>query len=429
MKIIRQIFRPLPQLLFMEPVFGCNYSCFFCIHGHEFRPKRVQIGPALFDRLKPLVDSVSHIHLSGLGEPFLNEHLGTFMRYFQSHDKSYYINTNGSRISSEHIEVMLNSRCELSISLDAGDKPTYEKIRHPGKWDGVMRVIRNIARRKAAQGSCFPLLYLSFNINGLNLDSLKNLPEICRDLAVAAVKFSWTRLPASHCRYMLTTHREQTMQLIRQVAMQLERIGVRAQLDSLVRPYVRGCWDLTRSAFVGANGHLAACCNRWLGIGDLNQNEFADIWNSTAHRRIFFGIVNDDPIDACKTCRQIRRVDYFRNPDDYITSPALGKDLYNEKSRQLGRLPSLAGLDRQFDAGFNSLVTENYAEGIRIYSELDRQYPDYYEIKNNLGAAYYFSGRFEKSLEMFKCIEKVPHNHLISGFNLKLLQQAAGTAS
>jgi organic radical activating enzyme len=429
MKVIRQIFRPPPQMLYMEPVYGCNYRCFFCVHGQGTKPRRTQIGIDLFERLKPLIDNVSHIHLTGLGEPFLNEHLGTFLRYFQSRGKSYYINTNGSLISSEHIEVMLTSRCELSISLDAGDKQTYEKVRHPGNWDRVIGVIRDISRQKTARGSRFPVLSLNYNINGLNLESLRNLPGICRDLAVNAVKFSWTRLPERHCNYLQSMQKDKTVQLIQQVAGQLERIGVHVELGSLFRPYVRGCWNLTGFAFLGANGHLAACCNRWLGIGDLNQNEFAEIWNGMPHRRIFFGIVNNDPIHACKTCRQLRMVNYFKNPADYITYPSLKEEICNEKSKQLYPLPSLAGLERQFQAGFDMLVKKKYTEAIRLYTELDGKYPDHYEIINNLGAAYYFSGRFGKSREMFERTEKIPHNDLISGYNLKLLQQMAGTAS
>ena len=426
MKIIQQIFRPPPQLLYMEPVYGCNYRCFFCIHGQGGKPARLQIGTDLFERLKPLINSVSHIHLSGLGEPFLNEHLGTFLRYFQNHDKSYYINTNGSLISPEHIDVLLTSRCELSISLDAGDKRTYEKVRPPGNWDRVIGVIRDISRQKAARGSRFPLLDLSFNINGLNLDSIKYLPGICRDLGVSAVKFSWTKLPEQHRRYLQTQNKDKSTQLIQHVAGQLERIGVHVQLGDLVHSHVRGCWDLTRFAFLGANGHLAACCNRWLGIGDLNQNEFADIWNGMEHRRIFLGILNNDPIDACKTCKQIRSVDYFQNPADYIIPPAANEDLCNQKSRPLGRLPSLTGLEAQFHDGFEALVRKDYAEAIRLYTELERTYPDYYEIKNNLGAACYLSGRFDKSREFFERSERIPHNELVTGFNLRLLQQVAG---
>jgi tetratricopeptide (TPR) repeat protein len=429
MKIIRQIFRPPPRLLYMEPVYGCNYRCFFCIHGKGFKAQRIQIGMDLFERLKPLIDIVSHIHLTGLGEPFLNEHLGAFLRYFRDLGKSYYINTNGSLISSEHIEAMLSSRCELSISLDAGDRQTYERVRQPGNWDRVIGVLRDIARQKAACGAGFPVISLNYNINALNLESLDNLPGICRELAVSTVKFSWTRLPERHGSYLLSMQSDRAVQVIRRVAGQLARIGVHAELGSLFRSYVRGCWNLTRFAFVGARGHLAACCNRWLGIGDLNQNEFAEIWNGTPHRRIFFGIVNNDPIDACKSCRQIRSVDYFKNPADYIIPAASMQDLCTERSRQLCRLPSLAGLEERFGDGFRALVQKNYAEAISRYSELDGKFPGYYEIGNNLGAAYYFSGRSDKSREVFERINAIPHNDLISGFNQALIQKTAATAS
>ena len=91
MKVIRQIFRPEPKVLYLEPVFGCNYRCFFCIHGNGRHIVPTLLDRALFEKLKPLIESVKHVHITGLGEPLLNAHLLDYLAYLREKNKSYYI--------------------------------------------------------------------------------------------------------------------------------------------------------------------------------------------------------------------------------------------------------------------------------------------------------------------------------------------------
>lgn len=188
MKIIREIFRPLPRILYLEPFFGCNFKCLFCIHGRGYQTRSAQLDPPTFERLKPLIEHVSHIHMTGLGEPFLNPYLSDYLSYFRAKGKSYYINTNGSLLEESHIDLMTTSPSELSVSLDAGDRETYEKVRCGGVWDRVVSRVKKVSQIRARRGGHHPLLYLSFHINALNLLSLKRVPELARELGIDAVK-------------------------------------------------------------------------------------------------------------------------------------------------------------------------------------------------------------------------------------------------
>lgn len=99
MKIIKSIFRPDPRYLYLEPVFGCNYRCFFCIHGRGFRIERKQLDPIIFNKLKPIIENVEYVHMSGLNEPFLNDNLINYLLHFREINKRYYICSNGSLIN------------------------------------------------------------------------------------------------------------------------------------------------------------------------------------------------------------------------------------------------------------------------------------------------------------------------------------------
>jgi MoaA/NifB/PqqE/SkfB family radical SAM enzyme len=425
MKIIPRIFRPLPQILYLEPVFGCNYRCFFCLHGCGDRKNPVQLTPAVFEKIKPIIDQAAHIHLTGLGEPLLNSHIGEYLAYFRDKGKKYYINTNGSLIQDAHIDLLLTSFSELSISLDAADRSTYQRMRHPGKWDSVIRTVKRISDLRADRASRFPLLYLAMHINLMNLASLQHLPELCSDLRIDAVKLSWTILPETH--RLLSPHKDLEMAsgVIRSVATALRRKGIGIRDEVLFQPHRRGCWSLTEIAFLGADGSIAACCNRWPPVGDLTSNSFEEIWNGPLQRRIFFGALNQRPVALCAGCRQLQVVDYMTDPGAFVKADGADEAILAQKRRKAEKLPPLGNLEKEFAAGLEALTSKG-SDGDRaleIFSGLAERYPDYYEIGNNLAAAYFLKGRLDQCRALLAEIQCIPHNRRIVDYNLEFLKR------
>jgi MoaA/NifB/PqqE/SkfB family radical SAM enzyme len=419
MKIISRILRPLPQLLYLEPAFGCNYRCFFCMHGSDTGVKPVFLTPAVFERLKPVVDQVAHIHLTGLGEPLLNPHLADYMTYFRDAGKKYYINTNGALIQDEHIELLLTSNCELSFSLDAADKQTYGQMRRGGNWDKVVRTIKRISDLKLSRSSRFPLLYLTLHLNRLNLPSLQYLPDLCSDLRIDAVKLSWTILPETHEHLSPGGYVHKAAEMIRPVVAALRQKGVGIRDEVLFQPHKRGCWDLTGLGFVGANGMVAACCNRWKAVGDLTVNSFEEIWNGRPHRLIFYGILNHRPVESCVGCRQLGTVDYVGNPGTFVKDAGADEAVLAQKQRVAEKLPVLGNLEKEFAAGFNALTAnaKDMGRALDIYTSLARRFPDYYEIRNNLAIAYLLDGQPERCRAVLDDLQTLPHNRGIVQYN------------
>lgn len=412
-------------MLYLEPVFGCNYRCFFCVHGHDHGIKPVQLTPAVFERIKPVVDQAAHIHLTGLGEPFLNTHIEDYMSYFREKGKKYYINTNGALIQNSHIELLLTSFSELSISLDAADKDTYGRMRHPGSWEKVVRTIKRVSDLKESRSSRFPLLYLALNINWLNLPSLKYLPELCSDLRIDSVKLAWTILPETHKHLSPYEDMRKASEMIRPVASALRHKGISIRDEVLFQPHKRGCWNFTGFAFVGGNGMVTACCDRWLAVGDLAVNSFEEIWNGLPHRRIFFGVFNNLPVESCMGCRQFQVVDYVKNPNAFVQDESTAKAILAQKRCTMEKLPSIGNLEKEFRSGFEALTGGNNGceSALDIYTALARQYPDYYEIKNNLAAACLANGQPGKCRELFANIQSIPHNRAIVDHNLEFLKR------
>lgn len=410
-------------MLYLEPVFGCNFRCFFCMHGGEHGIKPVQLTPAVFERIKPVVDQAAHIHLTGLGEPFLNAHIGDYLAYFRDKGKKYYINTNGSLIQDTHIDLLLESFSELSISLDAADRPTYRRMRHTDHWDRVVRTIKRISDLRINRSSRFPLLYLTMHLNLLNMDSLRYLPELCSDLRIDAVKLSWTILPENHQFLSPYKDLDKAAAMIHSAASALRQKGIGIRDEVLFQPHQRGCWSLAGIAFLGANGSIAACCNRWPTVGDLTSNSFEEIWNGPLLRGIFFGALNHRPVASCAGCRQLQVVDYMTDPGAFAKAGGADEAVLEQKRQRAEKLPPLGNLEKEFAAGFEALTSKGTSRALEIFSVLAEKYPEYYEIRNNLAVAYFLDSQPEKCKALFTEIQSMPHNRSIVDYNFEYLKR------
>jgi len=423
MKIISEIFRPEPQVLYLEPYFGCNYNCFFCVHGSGRRIRPAKLDLHLFEKLKPVIEKVSHIHMTGLGEPFLNPHLSDYLAYFRDKNKSFYLNTNGSLLKDVHIDLMATCRSELSVSLDAGDRETYEKMRQNSDWDNVMSRLKKVSKRRSECKSPYPLLYLTFHINALNLMSLTKVPELGRELGIDAVKFSWTMLPEEYRSQAIFWHQDAATRVLHTVGAQLQKAGIHVRSEALFGKHVRGCWNHGSMTFVGANGTVAACCSRWVAIGHLSENSFEDIWNGLPRRQIALANLNGSPAGLCRHCPQFLGVNYETNEEDYLKFKDVETAVVAEKTKHIGKLPSLEGLNAGFRSGVEALADGDYQEAVRIFAALDSKFPHYFEIKNNLAAAFFYLGNHEKCMEILDTIKRMPHNKAILRSNLESAQQ------
>jgi MoaA/NifB/PqqE/SkfB family radical SAM enzyme len=409
MKLIRQIFRPYPKVLYLEPVFGCNFRCFSCIHGGGRYIRPVLLDPALFEKLKPLIERVKHIHITGLGEPLLNGHLTEYLAYLRERNKSYYINTNGSLITEDLVDLLTTSRSELSVSLDAGDGPTYRQVRAGGDWKSIIAGLKHVSQIKASRKSTYPLRYLTFHINALNLVSMAKVPQLVRELGIDAVKFSWTILPDAYRAQSIFKKQEMATDIIRQVVAQLRRDGIQVSNGAVFDTHLRDCWNFSEMTFIGANGSVAACCSRWLAIGHLNDNSFQDIWNGMPRRSLALDIINGRPHGNCQDCTQILGADYVRNRASFLKPRGLEEKILLEKTRWIGKLPCLRGLDTAFSSGVAAFLNGDLHIAADIFGNLDIKFPEFFEIKNNLAVTHANLGNFEQCREVLQELTKIPH--------------------
>lgn len=117
-----------------------------------------------FELFRKIIDECSQynlfsIRLSFRGEAFLNKHIFDMIKYAKDKGiKEISTLTHGGFLTEEKFQKLINLKLDwLTISFD-GIGETYEKIRHPLKFDDAVNKIRRFNEMKEEQHVVKPVI-------------------------------------------------------------------------------------------------------------------------------------------------------------------------------------------------------------------------------------------------------------------------------
>ena len=166
----------LPVTCEIDPSNACNLSCSFCMYKNRPRNKSLSWDSYCWalDELKSI--GVKSITFTGGGEPMMSSRINDMAQRADVMGFELGLITNGTLIHKlQYPEIFKFIR----ISLDAGNREIYEKVK--GK-DLFNQVIENIKNTKANIG-------LSFVITDVNKNSMEEAKELAKELGVMYIQF------------------------------------------------------------------------------------------------------------------------------------------------------------------------------------------------------------------------------------------------
>jgi MoaA/NifB/PqqE/SkfB family radical SAM enzyme len=184
----------------------CNLECIMCTGNYSSSIRKNREGRELyqspydsdsfFEQLKPFLLNAKRINFFG-GEPFLvSAYYKIFDFLLDNNLKPLcYIQTNGT-IYSEKIKTYLEKlNINLSVSLDAATKSTYEKIRKNAIFE---RTISNMSKFKEILQKKGAMFYISPVIFTENLFDIKNVLDAANEFG-AKLYFHHLEYPKFLC--------------------------------------------------------------------------------------------------------------------------------------------------------------------------------------------------------------------------------------
>jgi len=328
----RKVLRNPPRLYHIGLINRCNLKCEMCPAHAEvstFLSKGIKIDPKLIEAslegLKSYAESIERIGLTDYGEPFLYEDIFDIIKRIHEicPKAAISITTNGTLLSDDTIEKILNSNItNIAISLDAGSKTTFEKIRKGAQFEYVISRIKLLVHKKYEKNKTTPIISTNFVLMKSNVNEL---PDYVRIASSINVDQAGTVNPMgvfdsdySEVLYSLDINCNKTNNyddIFKRALLIAKELNVSFYLPNM-KPTRPGLDCLSNGRcfpYIDPYGDVYPCCilaakgqekNTEINpMGNIKQNKLSEIWESDKYvqfREAFYSGKLPDPV--CMNC-------------------------------------------------------------------------------------------------------------------------------
>ncbi len=290
----------MPHTLSVEPVTRCNLSCPECPVGNNTlaRLGGVMAGEMFFSILDQFRHTLLHLILYFQGEPFLDPGLFEKIRYARSRNIYVSTSTNGHFLDKENIDGIFSSGLDrLIISLDGVTPESYEKYRRGGDFTRVVQGIRDLVKRRDAEGYGRPFIILQFLMFRHNLHEREKMKDLAKDLGVDRLEFKTAQF------YDLSLNNPLIPEdpAFSRYRKERERYVLKYELRNR-------CPRLWSTAVVTWDGRMVPCCfdkNAEYVMGDLTKTSAREIWSAAPYTRFRERILTRRrEVEMCRNCTE-----------------------------------------------------------------------------------------------------------------------------
>jgi MoaA/NifB/PqqE/SkfB family radical SAM enzyme len=280
----------------------CNQDCHFCTYrssagwgsenfgadtgkGFTMNPNRMIPKDKAIEILDDCADlGVKAVQFTGGGEPSVHPHAEEIIRHALDRGLQVGMVTNATRLLSSRTTERLSW---VRVSIDAGNRRSYEAIRKSKLWDKVLANVEVLARTKG------PVVGANFVVTKDNYTELSQFCILAKTLGVRYVKIAANlatdgvdyysdRMLDEIGQHIKTQRRleDDTFKIVSVFERRLEdlRIG---------RPAHAFCGQQHFATYIGGDQKVYRCCN----TGYTHQGEIGDL----RHQRLCDWLKNEAP--------------------------------------------------------------------------------------------------------------------------------------
>ena len=310
---------PPPLGIDTDPSNLCNFRCIWC-NSEGFRRENRKTIPS--GHLLKLADfykywGVKSTCVAGGGEPTLNPAFTRFLYRLRENGIESGIITNGSLLTMEQTEAIVQCSRWCGFSVDAGTSKVYSRVH--GLNDGGKTfhwVIENIQRMTKLKQEMKSDLEVTFKylLHPLNATTIVDAVKIARDIGVNTFHlrpvctdnlYGLNRKPIDYSNY-LDVINKQVEQALKLETKTFRFYGVRHKFQSDFSRKVsfKKCLATPLMATFGADGNVHLCCDVRgkpeciLCSHYPDPTEILKVWGSERHKKMIESI---DP-SKCPRC-------------------------------------------------------------------------------------------------------------------------------
>jgi len=325
-----------PIYIEISPIGACNHRCTFCSVDYLSHDTGKQKYDILDQRIREMAElGVKSIMFAGEGEPSLWKPLPDLLDTCTQFGIDTSMTTNMVPFTEKNIEKFVGNCKWIKASINAGTAEEYENI-HRTKKEEFRKVIDNFEKcvtiRDQQKYSCVlggQMLLLPENKHGATA-----LAEELRDVGADYLVIK----PYTQSQYGISREYEGLLyddmlsleQSLKEYETDTFKIIFRAhamnKLKDTKLPY-SACYSTPNFwGYIMADGGVYTC-QTFAGderfcVGNINENNFKDIWEGDARREQLYFMLNGFDISECrKNCRMDEVNSYLwnlKNPNQHV---------------------------------------------------------------------------------------------------------------
>jgi radical SAM protein with 4Fe4S-binding SPASM domain len=290
---------PLPPVMRIEPASPCNFRCRHCTTGLRMNKSLGMLKQNIFDHI---FDRIKHLRYRSMvfyhaGEPLLNPNLFSFIDQGATISDHTKFVCNGSLLSDEKIEQILDSQLSLiEFSLDGRTAEENDAVRRGSNFEKITAQIYKLIQRKKERGSGLQIYISNIQFaDGVASDEeiyppapphiQERFADVLGDITVRSYyAMYWPGYPRKHPE----------------------------ELND--KPVRNTCDNIENTITIRWNGDVVACCfdlTSEMVLGNILESTLEEIWNGRRYLALRKAIHEYRPPAMCKGCNVICKAKYL----------------------------------------------------------------------------------------------------------------------
>jgi MoaA/NifB/PqqE/SkfB family radical SAM enzyme len=292
----------------------CNLRCPICtrnVFSSEWIDGDMDMGT--YRALSRAFPSLKQVYIDAWGEPLLHPHFWEMAAIAREAGCFVGTTTNGTLINREVARRLAEGLEVVGISIDGATAGTYESIRRGAKFDQVVQGVRAlVAAKRELRSDGYPLVSLLFLKNRRNIHELPDLVDLAAELGadeVIASNLTYVAKPEYEALrvYSLQGASPEYLAILDQARKRARRSGLGLHIYPLAPKRVPFCEARPlEDLHITWDGFVSPCVYLTLPVksdtmtkvhegvsyrvpmtrlGNVNDSELIDIWNSEAYQR------------------------------------------------------------------------------------------------------------------------------------------------
>lgn len=343
-----------PEIVQLIPTNACNLHCKNCPKTYYATDNR-HLHPEVYARVRnDLFKHIKVLNLQGLGEPLLAPLFPKMLEEAEEYGLKVVFVTNATLLDRALIKKLIKIGANVTISLDGANAETHEKARPGSNFSQILDAFALFKEERKVQGNTGFLLHINTVVNRMNVDEIDGIIDIAAkyginlvnlinpgvgdrtdEFAVAAIG-KHPHLLASKIDSLIKKAKLLGIGLLYPVFAAANNQPQDAEhkpesqkspskpIHQNKRLFPGRCLDPWNMIYIDVDGWVRPCCRvLWLGMGNILENSFWEIWNNKHYRTLRKHINSNNPPDFCRTC-------------DMNWGINLGDDLYVKKLEEMG---------------------------------------------------------------------------------------------